>query len=127
MTSRRFLDMHAYLNHTRKHRKRYPYRGIVVLTYESIIIQTALKHVCMFKNPLPVMVFAIPTQPNLKQPSFVFGHLKRLYKFKTLLLVMIFGLSVCMSQVAKHVCMYVSNIHTYTLMSQTYIHTLSDF
>ena len=30
---------------------------------------------------------------------------------------------VCMSQAAKRVCMYISNIHTYTLMSQTYIHT----
>ena len=35
---------------------------------------------------------------------------------------------VCMSQAAKRVCMYASNIHTYIhSRSQTYIHTLSDF
>ena len=38
---------------------------------------------------------------------------------------MIFGLSVCMSQVAKHVCMYVSNIHTYKLKQHAFFAKLS--
>ena len=36
-------------------RNRYPYRGFVMLSYKTIIIQKALEHVCMFENPLPVM------------------------------------------------------------------------
>ena len=49
-------------------RKRYPCRGIVILNYRRMkqtlplsrnrhvkLLQIALKHVCMFENPLPVM------------------------------------------------------------------------